>query len=52
MVWPKFLIRIAPQVALLTIYDMCKAIDRGMVITDVQLLQKHGGKTGSWVAGQ
>ena len=42
----------AVQVALLTIYDMCKAIDRGMVITDVQLLQKHGGKTGSWVAGQ
>jgi len=42
----------AVQVALLTIYDMCKAVDRGMVITDVQLLQKHGGKTGSWVAGQ
>ena len=42
----------AVQVALLTIYDMCKAVDRGMVITDVKLLQKHGGKTGSWVAGQ
>ena len=42
----------AVQVALLTIYDMCKAIDRGMVITEVQLLQKHGGKTGSWVAGE
>ena len=42
----------ALQVALLTIYDMCKAIDRGVVITDVQLLQKLGGKTGSWVAGQ
>ena len=42
----------AVQVALLTIYDMCKAIDRGMQITDVQLLQKHGGKTGSWVAGE
>jgi cyclic pyranopterin phosphate synthase len=39
-------------VALPTICDMCKAIDRGMVITDVQLLQKHGGKTGSWVAGE
>jgi cyclic pyranopterin phosphate synthase len=39
-------------VALLTIYDMCKAVDRGMVITDVKLLQKHGGKTGSWVSGQ
>ena len=42
----------AASVAALTVYDMCKAIDRGMVITDVQLLQKHGGKTGSWVAGQ
>ena len=42
----------AVQVALLTIYDMCKAIDRGMTITDVKVLQKHGGKTGSWVAGE
>ncbi len=41
----------AVQVALLTIYDMCKAVDRGMTITDVQLLEKHGGKSGSWVAG-
>jgi cyclic pyranopterin phosphate synthase len=40
----------APQVALLTIYDMCKAVDRGMVITDVKLLQKRGGKSGQWVA--
>jgi len=40
----------AVQVALLTIYDMCKAVDRGMVITDVKLLQKHGGKSGSYVA--
>jgi cyclic pyranopterin phosphate synthase len=39
----------AVQVALLTIYDMCKAADRGMVITDVKLLEKHGGKSGSWV---
>ncbi|MFN5177255.1 cyclic pyranopterin monophosphate synthase MoaC, partial [Limnohabitans sp.] len=39
----------AVQVALLTIYDMCKAVDRGMVITDVKLLEKHGGKSGSWV---
>jgi cyclic pyranopterin phosphate synthase len=30
----------------------CKAIDRGVVITEVQLLQKHGGKTGTWMAGQ
>ena len=38
------------QVALLTIYDMCKAVDRGMTITDVKLLEKHGGKSGSFVA--
>ena len=38
------------QVALLTIYDMCKAADRGMTITGVRLLQKHGGKAGSYVA--
>ncbi len=41
----------AVQVALLTIYDMWKAIDRGMTITDVKVMQKHGGKSGSWVAG-
>jgi len=40
----------AVQVALLTIYDMCKAVDRGMTITDVHLLEKHGGKSGSFVA--
>ncbi|MCB8746026.1 cyclic pyranopterin monophosphate synthase MoaC [Rhodoferax sp. U2-2l] len=40
----------ALQVALLTIYDMCKAVDRGMTITDCKLLQKHGGKSGSYVA--
>lgn len=39
----------ATQVALLTIYDMCKAIDRGMVIDQVRLLEKHGGKSGSWI---
>ncbi len=38
----------ATQVALLTIYDMCKAIDRGMVIQSVGLLQKSGGKSGRW----
>ena len=37
------------QVALLTIYDMCKAVDRGMVMTDCMLLEKHGGKSGSFV---
>ena len=36
------------QVALLTIYDMCKAVDRGMVISDVRLLEKSGGKSGHW----
>ena len=40
----------AVQVALLTIYDMCKAADRGMVMSDVKLLEKHGGKSGSFVA--
>ena len=38
----------ATQVALLTIYDMCKAVDRGMSIQGVQLVQKSGGKSGSW----
>jgi cyclic pyranopterin phosphate synthase len=41
----------AVQVALLTIYDMCKAVDRGMTISGVRLLEKHGGKSGSFVAG-
>mgnify|MGYP006281808383 FL=1 len=41
----------AVQVALLTIYDMVKAVDRGMTITDVKLLEKHGGKSGSFVSG-
>ena len=41
----------AVQVALLTIYDMCKAVDRGMTIHGVSLLEKHGGKSGSWTAG-
>jgi len=40
----------AVQVALLTIYDMCKAADRGMTITDVKLLEKQGGKSGHWVS--
>lgn len=42
---------IAVQITLLTIYDMCKAVDRGMTITDVKLLEKHGGKSGSFKAG-
>lgn len=40
----------AVQVALLTIYDMCKAVDRRMTINDVRLLEKHGGKSGRFVA--
>lgn len=40
----------AVQVALLTIYDMCKAVDRGMVMSDIKLLEKSGGKSGTWVA--
>jgi len=40
----------AVQVGLLTVYDMVKAIDRGMVITDVRVLEKHGGKSGDWTA--
>lgn len=38
----------AVQISLLTIYDMCKAIDRGMVIADVSVAEKHGGKSGHW----
>ena len=38
----------AVQVSLLTVYDMCKALDRGMVIEQVQLLSKSGGKSGDW----
>jgi cyclic pyranopterin phosphate synthase len=40
----------AVQVGLLTIYDMCKAVDRGMVIDAVRLLEKHGGASGSYVS--
>lgn len=40
----------AVSVGLLTIYDMCKAVDRGMVISNIQLQEKHGGKSGDWVS--
>jgi cyclic pyranopterin phosphate synthase len=40
----------AVSVGLLTIYDMCKAVDRGMIINEINLLEKHGGKSGDWVA--
>ena len=39
----------AVQVTLLTIYDMCKAMDRGMMMTDIGLVKKVGGKSGEWV---
>ena len=39
----------AVSVGLLTIYDMCKAVDRGMTIGEIKLLEKHGGKSGDWV---
>lgn len=40
----------AVQIALLTIYDMCKAADRGMTMTDIKLLEKRGGKSGDFAA--
>jgi cyclic pyranopterin phosphate synthase len=42
----------AASVAALTIYDMCKAVDRGMEIRNVRLLEKHGGKSGDWHADE
>lgn len=42
----------AVSVGLLTIYDMCKAVDKGMVISEIKLLEKHGGKSGDWLAGK
>ncbi len=40
----------AVSVGLLTIYDMCKAADRGMTISNIKLLEKHGGKSGDWIS--
>ena len=40
----------AVQIGLLTIYDMCKAADRGMVMGEIRVLEKSGGKSGEWVA--
>ena len=40
----------ATSVALLTIYDMCKAVDKGMVMGEIKLLEKLGGKSGHWVS--
>jgi len=42
----------AATVGLLTVYDMCKAIDRGMRIESVRLLEKRGGKSGHWLAAE
>ena len=39
---------VATQIALATIYDMCKAVDRGMQITHIKLLEKSGGQSGNW----
>jgi len=41
----------AVSIALLTIYDMCKAADRGMRIENIRLIEKSGGKSGRWIAG-
>jgi cyclic pyranopterin phosphate synthase len=41
---------VAVQVALATIYDMCKAVDRGMTMDGIRLLEKRGGKSGTFVA--
>ncbi len=38
----------AVSVAALTVYDMCKAVDKGMVISDIMLMEKRGGKSGKW----
>ena len=40
----------AVQIGLLTVYDMCKAADRGMVMGEIRVLEKHGGKSGDWVS--
>ncbi|MFO7169606.1 MAG: cyclic pyranopterin monophosphate synthase MoaC, partial [Chloroflexota bacterium] len=40
----------AVSAAALTVYDMCKAVDRGMRITDIRLVAKRGGKSGEWVS--
>ncbi len=42
---------VAVSTALLTIYDMAKAIDKGMVIGEIRLIEKRGGKSGTWKAG-
>jgi len=41
----------AVQIGLLTVYDMCKAVDRGMVMGEIRVIEKRGGKSGDWVGG-
>jgi len=43
---------VAVEIALLTVYDMCKAVDRAMTLTDIRLLSKQGGRSGHWVRGE
>ncbi len=43
---------VAVQVSLTTIYDMCKAVDRGMTLQDIRLTHKSGGKSGEWIRAQ
>jgi cyclic pyranopterin phosphate synthase len=40
----------AVQIGLLTIYDMCKAVDSGMTMMDIKVLEKYGGKSGNWTS--
>ena len=42
----------AVEIALLTVYDMCKAVDRGMEITAIRLVSKRGGRSGEWTRGE
>jgi len=42
---------VAASTALLTIYDMCKGVDRGMVIGQLRLMEKRGGRSGTWIRG-
>ena len=42
----------AAQKAMMTIYDMCKAVDRGMTMSDIRILEKHGGRSGSFVVSE
>lgn len=42
----------ACSVAALTVYDMCKAVDKGIVISDLRVVRKEGGKSGLWVKGE